>query len=118
MKLNDYPPAIAKLQRQILKLDQEITQYQETLAVLGLELEKLVLADSSLTNDTKRKARRLELQQSDIDYCRAANDLKEAQAKREALDIDLLLLRNQFSVLKLEERRAIATLELHASTAA
>lgn len=118
MLLNEYPKAIAKLQYQILDLDQDIIGRQETLNILGVEIEKQIVADSSLTNDTKRKAKRLELQQSDLDYCKASNALKEAQVQRERLDIELLLLRNQFSVLKLEERRAIATMELHASTAA
>lgn len=118
MQLNEYPQAIAKLQRQILELDQDIIGLSETLSILGVEIEKQIVADASLTNDTKRKARRLELQQSDPDYSRAAVDLKKAQVKRESLDIDLLLLRNQFSVTKLEERKAIATMELHASTAA
>jgi hypothetical protein len=118
MKLNEYPNAIAKLQRQILDLDQHLIGLQETLSILAVELEKQIIADASLTNDTKRKAKRLELQQSDLDYCKASIELKTTQAKRDALEIDLQLLRNQFSVLKLEERKAIATLELHASTAA
>lgn len=118
MKLNDYPQAIAKLQRQILDLDQELIMLQESLSILGVEIEKQIVADAALSNDTKRKARRLELQQSDPDYAKAARELKVAQIQRERLDIDLLLLRNQFSVLKLEERKAIATMELHASTAA
>jgi SMC interacting uncharacterized protein involved in chromosome segregation len=125
MKLNEYPNAIAKLQRQILDLEQHLIGLQETLSILSLELEKQVIADASLTNDTKRKARRLELQQSDLDYCKASIELKMAQAKRDALEIDLQLLHNQFSVLKLEERKAlaklsagIAAMELHASTVA
>lgn len=118
MNLKDYPNAIAQLQRRILDLDQTLIGLTETVSILGVELEKQVLSDPSLTNDSKRKARRLELQQSDLDYCKAANQLKTAQVERDRLDIDLQLLRNQFSVLKLEERRAIATLELQASTAA
>lgn len=118
MQLNEYPIAIAKLQRQLLNLDQAIISLGESLSILGVEIEKQIVSDASLTNDTKRKARRLELQQSDLDYCKASIALKEAQAKRDRLDIDLQLLRNQFSVLKLEERRSIAQLELHASTAA
>jgi hypothetical protein len=118
MKLNEYPAAIAQVQRQILGLDQRLIGLQETVSFMAMEVEKRVIADGSLTNDTKRKARRLELQQSDPDFYRASIDLKEAQAKREGLEIDLQLLRNQFSVLKLEERRAIAMMELHISTAA
>jgi len=118
MKLNEYPAAIAQVQRQILTLDQQLIGLQETVSVLAMEVEKRVIADGSLTNDTKRKARRLELQQSDPDFYRASIDLKEAQAKRETLGIELQLLLNQFSVLKLEERRAIAMMEMHISTAA
>jgi multidrug resistance efflux pump len=118
MKLSDYPIAIAQAQRQILTLDQQLIGLQETVSVLVMEVEKRVIADGSLTNDTKRKARRLELQQVDPDFYRASIDLKKAQAKREALEIDLQLLLNQFSVLKLEEKRAIAVMELHSSTAA
>lgn len=117
MKLNDYPQAIATLQRQILDLDQDLIGLTETLSILGVELEKQIVSDPSLTNDTKRKARRLELQQSDIDYCKAANELRKAQVERERLDIDLQLLRNQFSVLKLEERRMIAQMELDVTAA-
>jgi hypothetical protein len=118
MKLSNYPMAIAQVQRQILALDQELIGLQETVNVLAMEVEKRVIADGSLTNDTKRKARRLELQQVDPDFYRASIDLKVTQAKREALGIEFQLLLNQFSVLKLEERRAIALLELHSSTAA
>lgn len=118
LKLKDYPLAIAKLQRQVLDLEQHIIGLQETVSILATEIEKKVIGDASLTNDTKRKAKRLELQQSDPDYYRASIELKQAQQQRDSLDIDLLLLRNQFSVLKLEERRTIATMELHASSAA
>lgn len=118
MKLKDYPQAIAKLQLQLLTLDQALIMLQESLSILSVEIEKQIVSDAALTNDTKRKAKRLALQQSDPDYARAARELKAAQMDRDRLDIDLLLLRNQFSVLKLEERRAIASLELQASTAA
>jgi hypothetical protein len=118
MNLNEYPMVIAQMQRQILALDQELIGLQETVSFVAVEVEKRVITDASLTNDTKRKARRLELQQSDPDFYQASLDLKKAQAKREAREIELQLLLNQFSVLKLEERRAIALLELHSSTAA
>ncbi|NJN38726.1 MAG: hypothetical protein HC790_08385 [Acaryochloridaceae cyanobacterium CSU_3_4] len=117
MNLNEYPMAIAQVQRQILGLDQELIGLQETVSFVAVELEKQVIADISLTNDTKRKARRLELQQSDPDFYQVSLDLKKAQAQREAREIELQLLLNQFSVLKLTERRAIALLELHSSTA-
>jgi hypothetical protein len=118
MNLNEYPMVIAQVQRQILALDQELIGLQETVSFVAVEVEKRVIADNSLTNDTKRKARRLELQQSDPDFYQASLDLKKAQAQREGLEIELQFLLNQFAVLKLEERRAISLLELHSSTAA
>lgn len=118
MQLNEYPQAIAKLQRKILKLDHNIIALQDTLSILAVEIEKQVVSDASLTNDTKRKAKRLELQQLDPDYHRAATELRDAQANRDSFDIELQLLRNQFAVLKLETRQAIALIELQASSAA
>jgi hypothetical protein len=118
MNLNEYPAAIAQVQRHILALDQELIGLQETVSFLMMEVEKQVIADANLTNDAKRKARRLELQQSDPDFYRASIDLKKAQAKQETLGIELQWLLNQFSVLKLAERRAIALMEIHASTEA
>jgi hypothetical protein len=72
MNLNDYPASIAQAQWQILALDQELIGLRETVSFLMMEVEKQVIADASLTNDTKRKARRLELQQSDPDFYRAS----------------------------------------------
>ncbi|UBF27462.1 hypothetical protein K9N68_05820 [Kovacikia minuta CCNUW1] len=76
LSLNHYPEAIAKLERQLLTLDQEIIGLQETVSIISVEIEKQVIADASLTNDTKRKAKRLELQQSDADYYKASVKLK------------------------------------------
>jgi hypothetical protein len=118
MQLNEYPKAIAKLQRRLLNLDHLVIEVQETIAILSNSIEREIINDATLTNDAKRKAKRLELQQSDTDHWKASNELRATQRQRDTLDIELQQLRNEFSVLKLEERRAIATIELHASSAA
>lgn len=52
------------------------------------------------------------------DYIEASLALKYAQDKRAEKDIELQLLRNQFSLLKLDRRETIARLELEATNSA
>jgi chromosome segregation ATPase len=118
IKLNQYPEAIADLQRKLLKTDQRIRQLAESVAILTAAIERQIAFDVSLKNDSQRKARRVELMESDGDYISASIALKAAQDRRESLLIELQLLRNQFSVLKLDMREAIAVKELAAFDAA
>lgn len=111
MKLAEYPQAIASLQFQILDFDQHIITLTESVKVFEAEIDKEIAFDSNLKNDAQRKARRIELQQTDGDYYSASRQLLEAKSKRDLLQIQLELLRNQFSLLKLEKREAIARLE-------
>jgi hypothetical protein len=78
------------------------------------KIDRDIAFDPTLKNDAQRKVRRQELMETDANYFRATLDLKNAQDKRTSLDIQLQLLRNEFSVLKLERREAIAQLELQA----
>jgi hypothetical protein len=118
MKLHDYPIAIAKLQRQTLKLDQRLCTLRESVAFCLSAIDRQIAFDQSLKNDAQRKAKRVELMESDSDYIQALLELRQAEDRKAELDIDLQLLRNQFSLLKLERREAIAAMELQASTAA
>lgn len=111
MKLNQYPEAIASLQRQILELDQHIISLTESVKIFEAEIDKAIAFDSSLKNDAQRKAKKIEMQQSDGDYYQSSRLLKETKEKRDSLAIDLELVRNCFTVAKLEKREAIATLE-------
>lgn len=111
MQLKDYPQAIAHIQRQILDLDQNLIGLTESVKIFEAEIDKVIAFDTSLKNDTQRKAKRIELQQTDGDFYSASLLLKQTKKKRNSVEIDLELLRNQFSVLKLEKREAIARLE-------
>jgi hypothetical protein len=70
--------------------------------------------DTTLKNDAQRKAKRSELLDEHPNYWEQQEILAQAKAKREAVFIELCLRRNEFSVLKLERREAIARLELQA----
>jgi hypothetical protein len=117
MKLLEYPMAIAQKQRELLRADQHVRRLQEVLNHLTADIDTTIAFDAELRNDAQRKAKRLELMKS-AEYRRAANNLLIAQDNRSEIDIDLALLRNQFSVLKLEMRDAIAVRELQVVDAA
>lgn len=110
--LKDYPQAIAKQQVILLGASQHVRALQEAIAMRTAEIERIVAYDESLTNDVKRKAKRAELMEH-MDYKAMQQDLQVAIDRRAAIEIDLNLLLNQFSVLKLEKREAIAQLESH-----
>lgn len=118
MKLTDYPDAIADLQRQLLRTEQHLRQLSESVTFCTAAIDRQIAFDSELRNDSQRKARRAELLESDPDYITATNALKAAQDQKAELEIELGLLRNQFSLLKLEKREAIAVRELQLVDAA
>ncbi len=117
MKLIDYPIAIAEKQRHFLQIEQNIRRLQDILNRLAAEIDTAIAFDNTLKNDAQRKAKRLELMQAS-DYRRAAANLQMTQDERAEIEIDLNLLRNQFSVLKLQLREAIAARELQVLDAA
>jgi hypothetical protein len=81
------------------------------------EIDTAIAFDTELRNDAQRKAKRMELMNT-AEYRKAVAILQMAQDERAEIEIDLSLLRNQFSVLKLEKRDAIATRELQLVDAA
>ena len=117
MKLVDYPATIAERQRDLLQADQRIRRLQDVLNRLTADIDTTIAFDTELRNDAQRKAKRLELMSS-AEYRKAAANLQIAQDERAEVEIDLSLLRNQFSVLKLEKREAIAIRELQLVDAA
>jgi hypothetical protein len=117
MRLIDYPNAIAQQQRSLLREEQHVRRLQEVVNRLTAEVDAQIAFDTELRNDAQRKARRIELMRSP-DYQRAITNLLTAQDRHAEIEIDLNLLRNQFSVLKLEMREAIATRELQMVDAA
>lgn len=117
MKLIEYPAEIAEKQRQLLRSEQHIRRLQDILNRLTAEIDTAIAFDSDLKNDAQRKAKRLELMRTS-DYRRAIANLQIAQDEQAELEIDLNLLRNQFSVLKLQLRETIAARELQIVDAA
>lgn len=111
MILSEYPSAIAQAERKLMKLSQEIEIQSQFLSYLDADIEKSIAANKELNNEQQRKSKRLELQQ-EPDYLEIKTNLKEAKDDKDEQLIKLNLLRNQFSVAKLEAKLQIAQLEL------
>lgn len=117
MRLLDYPAAIAQKQHELLRAEQHIRRLQDVLNRLVAEIDTSIAFDPDLRNDAQRKARRIELMKAP-EYRKALSNLQIANDQRTELEIDLNLLRNQFSILKLELRESLANRELQMLDAA
>lgn len=117
MKLIDYPAAIAEQQRQLLQADQHIRRLRDVLNHLTAEIDTSIAFDTTLKNDAQRKAKRQEMMNT-AEYRTAVANLQMAEDRQAEMEIDLALLRNQFSALKLEKRESIAVRELQIVDAA
>ena len=108
MELNHYPGAIAPAAQRVNELDSEIMAVQQMLDRVEGNADTRSAFDIDLKNDTQRKARRFEVLLTDKEYQTATNTLMRLTAEKANALAHLEYLRNQFSVAKLETRRAIA----------
>ena len=108
MELNHYPGAIAQAAQRVNELDSEIMAVQQLLDRVEGNADSRSAFDIDLKNDLQRKARRFEVLLTDREYQTAINTLMRLTAEKANALAHLEYLRNQFSVAKLETRRAIA----------
>ena len=108
MELNHYPGAIAQAAQRVNELDSEIMAVQQLLDRVEGNADSRSAFDADLKNDLQRKARRFEVLLTDREYQTAINTLMRLTAEKANALAHLEYLRNQFSVAKLETRRAIA----------
>ncbi len=108
--LIQYPKDIAQIQSRILRLDRRIRKAQKQLDQLTADIELAIANNLDLKNDQQRRAKRLELMQAP-EFVVLAEAVAEGADRRTRLEIQLGLLRNEFSVLKLQFRDHIASKE-------
>jgi hypothetical protein len=114
MNLNEYPQVIAKLQAEVFGLDLTIEQTHAIVKQIEADVDSQIAFDAALRNDAQRKAKRQQLIDEHLHYWEHQEILGQYRSKREQHFIELCLRRNEFSILKLEKREAIARLELQA----
>lgn len=113
LPIDRYPMAIAARQQTLLKIDQDCRSLQATLDQRTAEIEEMVAFDKTLTNDAKRRSLKTQLL-AEPAHQELLHRLQSMQDARVSTEIELTLLTNQFSVLKLQARQAIARLEVFA----
>ena len=106
MKLNEYPKAIAEAQTFLNDLDSQIANFKQRI----YEIEGWVdsqIAGGDYKNDTHRKAARFEILQSKSNYQAILVDLDKLKDARAKAMVEVELLKNRYSVAKIEARAAI-----------
>lgn len=108
LPLSKYPAAIAAAEMAILEQSKSCREIAVAVEARKAEIESLIASDETLTNDTKRKAKRQELM-IEPETIRLTEFLQESQDKLTELRIELTFLVNCFAVSKLELQDAIAS---------
>jgi archaellum component FlaC len=118
MKFENLPQKIANQERAAARLREQLRTLKDAIAREESVIDKQVAFDSELKNDAQRKARRAELADQSALLKDLRNSIGRSEGQLKDAEIELELMRNTFSVLKLERREQIAQLELQAHTAA
>jgi hypothetical protein len=110
----ELPERIDSVRRAIFDIDLEIQDLKIT-KILPHErrIEKEIAFDPDLKNDSQRRARRCELEESSV-FLELQEHLVRLKTQRDLLGIDLELLQNQFTRWKIEQRYMIASMSLDA----
>ena len=108
MQLSHYPSAIAQAAQRVNEIDSQIMAVQQLIYREEGIADTRSAFDSDLKNDTQRKARRFEVLLVNQEYQTAINTLLRLNVEKANAIAHLEYLRNQFSVAKLEARKAIA----------
>ena len=112
LEVNQYPLEIAKLESKLFQACCEIEKIQFDLKNIETSIDGEVAFDASLRNEQQRKTINNQRLEQDSCYWELCDKLEQARAKHQAISIELSLRRNQFSLMKLELQKQIATLEL------
>ena len=111
LDLNDYPNEIAVKRRQLLRIEQTIRRLSEAATTFANQIDQMVAFDAELSNETQRRAKKAQLRRSDEGYVQASKALADAQDQKTEIEIELQLMRDQFGLLKMQERDRIAQIE-------
>lgn len=114
MNLQDYPQAIAQAATLVNDLESQIHQAKRIITAVEGRVDSQI-AFGDYKNDPQRKAARFDLLHADSDYQAALHNLGQLMAAKAKAFVALELVKNQYSVAKIEARaemvRQIAALE-------
>jgi hypothetical protein len=111
MNLSNFPHAIATAQTKLVKLGRELAIIRNALLLEEMEIDKAIAFSSEFKNDPQRRAAKTQMLQESAEYQRLTALFDEINEKYQIADIDLQLVKNNFSISKLEARERIAKME-------
>lgn len=111
LNFEEYPDAIASLQQEILKIDTLLDFCYIEQSEITHRIDKAIAFDKNYTNENQRKTARFDLLKVDADYQKSLQEINNFTTKRKAAEIHLEKRKNEFLILKLNERRRLYELQ-------
>jgi hypothetical protein len=111
MKLSNFPHAIATAQQKLLNLGKDIASARNALLLEENSIDQAIAFSSDFKNDSQRKTAKAQMLQESALYQSLTQNLADITDKYNRVDINLQLVKNNFTVAKLEMRERIAKME-------
>jgi hypothetical protein len=111
MNLSNFPHAIATAQQKLLNLGKDITIVRNALLLEENSVDQAIAFSSDFKNDSQRKTAKAQMLQESALYQSLTQNLADLTDKYNRVDINLQLIKNNFTVAKLEMRERIAKME-------
>ena len=111
MNLSTFPHAIATAQQKLLNLGRDMTIIRNGLLLEENQIDQAIAFSSDFKNDNQRKTAKVQMLQESEKYGCLSQNLVDLTDKYNRADINLQLVKNNFTVGKLEARERIAKME-------
>ncbi len=111
MKLSNFPHAIATAQQKLLNLGKDLTIVRNQLLLEENSIDQAIAFSSDFKDDSQRKTAKAQMLQESALYQSLTQNLADITDKYNRVDINLQLVKNNFTVAKLEARERIAKME-------
>lgn len=113
--LNRLPQVIADQSYRLLSLDSQIRDTRELVAKFEAEIDTAIAYGEGFKNDSQRKAAKLKMMSENAELRDTLQILRDLTEERDKQTIEFNLLRDRFSIAKLEARERIAKMETFAA---
>lgn len=110
MNLSTFPHAIATASYELLALGTKIRNVRSTILDIESEVDSAI-AFGDYKNDSQRKVAKTQMLKENEDYAAFTEELQTLTDGYAKAEINLNLIKNNFSIRKLEARERIAKME-------
>lgn len=113
--LNKLPQAIADQHYKLLALDGMIRDARELISKFEAEIDAAIAFSDAFKNEAQRKAAKSQMMAEKTELVDTLEILRGLTEDRDKQSVEFNLLRDRFSIAKLEARERIAKMETFAS---